>query len=434
MFKYEDIYNDFKTKYFDQKNYLEAIKSFLLSISSANINISKNELYNLLEPNYIHEFKIPFVNKNNESEYYLGYRVWHSNKLGVYKGGIRFHPSVDVSTLKFLAFEQTLKNSLTGLPLGGAKGGSNFDTKGKTKEEVKRFIEAFMEQTSNIIGKDVDVPAGDIGVGKDEILMMVESYLKHNKTDNLGFITGKPVNLGGSKGRIEATGYGLVYIVCEALKKFYNTSIKNMKVIVSGSGNVSLNAAIKLNEVGALVVGMSDSSGYIYNEMGLDIDEIKRIKENRNQRISEYLVKHPNTLYSSFSSELFTKDADIILPCATQNEIDIDVIKKVNLNKVKIIAEGANRPLTNEAIEYIKNKTIFIPGKASNAGGVVVSYFEMQQNNLNVQWTFDEVDKKLREVMKDIFNRICFQSKQYNDEKNLLLGANIESLRNLVDF
>ncbi|MFV0519951.1 MAG: NADP-specific glutamate dehydrogenase [Lachnospirales bacterium] len=388
-------------------------------------------LERITEPERIVMFRVPFQLDDGTIQVNKGYRVEYNSAVGPYKGGLRFHPSVSLSVIKFLGFEQTFKNSLTGLPMGGGKGGSDFDPKGKSDSEVMRFCQSFMTELYRHIGPNTDVPAGDIGVGAREIGYLYGQY-KRIKNEFTSVLTGKGLTYGGSLARKEATGYGLVYIVNELLMQKGDT-FKGKKVVVSGSGNVAIYAAEKAIQLGATVVSFSDSKGYIYDEKGVDIDLIKEIKEVRRERLTAYAKSRPTAIYTE-GKGVWTIPCDIALPCATQNELDIEDAKILKANGCKIVAEGANMPSTKSAVDfYFDNKILFIPGKASNAGGVAVSGLEMSQNSMRLNWTFEEVDDKLKNIMANIFTEISTTAKEFNQEENFVLGANIAGFRKVAD-
>ena len=428
----EEILKKEKEKNPNQKEYIQALEEVLSSISIIFDNHpdyqEKKILERLVEPDRIIRFKVSLTRDDGTKEEYDGYRVQHNNVVGVYKGGLRFNTNVNESILKFLAFEQMFKNALTTLPMGGAKGGSNFNPKDKSEEEIKRFCFEFMKNLAPHIGEGLDVPAGDLGVGARELNYLFDAYKEIKKNEELGFITGKPIEKGGSLARKEATGYGLIYFVEEILKLH---PIKNPRVIVSGSGNVALYAATKAKELGYKVIGMSDSKGYVIDE-DLDIGLIKQTKEINRLSLKEY----PKGEYHEGSIYDHEIDVDIVLPCATQNEIDLERAKRLVRNGVKIVAEGANMPNDNEAIKYYKdNKIIFVPGKASNAGGVSVSYLEMEQNRLKEKWTFEEVDNKLKNIMKSIHAQCLDAIKEYNLESfDYVTAANLASATKIINI
>jgi len=378
----------------------------------------------IIEPERQIIFRVSWVDDNNVVRVNRGFRVQYNSAIGPYKGGIRLHPSVNLSIIKFLGFEQIFKNSLTGLPIGGGKGGSDFDPKGKSEGEIMRFCQSFMTELYRHIGENTDVPAGDIGVGAREIGYMYGQY-KRIRNEFTGVLTGKGIPWGGSLARKEATGFGLCYFMNAALRD-RNESFEGKTVVVSGSGNVAIYAASKATELGAKVVAMSDSNGYVYDPEGIDLDAIKQIKEVERKRIKEYISYRPNATYTEGCKNIWTIPCDIALPCATQNELDLDSAKTLIANGCKAIGEGANMPSTAEAIAYIQESGIlFAPGKAANAGGVATSALEMSQNSMRYSWTFEEVDAKLKGIMENIYKNASAAAKNYGMEGNLVAGANI---------
>ncbi len=381
-------------------------------------------LESLVEPERIIKFRVPWVDDKGEVHVNRGFRIQFNSAIGPYKGGLRFHPSVYEGIIKFLGFEQIFKNSLTGLPIGGGKGGSDFDPKGKSDMEVMRFCQSFMTELSKHIGADTDVPAGDIGVGGREIGYMFGQY-KRLRNEFTGVLTGKGIPYGGSLARTEATGYGLCYFTEEMLND-KGDSFKGKTVVISGSGNVAIYANQKATELGAKVVAMSDSNGYIYDKNGVDLAAVKQIKEVERKRIKEYLNYHPEAEYHEGCSGIWTIKCDIALPCATQNEIGEESAKALVANGVKAVAEGANMPSTPEAIEvFQKNGVLFGPAKAANAGGVATSALEMSQNSMRYSWTFEEVDAKLKNIMVGIYHNAAKAAEEYGMKDNLVAGANI---------
>jgi glutamate dehydrogenase (NADP+) len=381
-------------------------------------------LERIVEPERMIMFRVPWTDDQGNVQVNRGFRVQYNSALGPYKGGIRFHPSVNASIIKFLGFEQVFKNALTGQPIGGGKGGSDFDPKGKSEQEIMRFTQSFMTELYRHIGPDVDVPAGDIGVGGREIGYMFGQYKRIRGGNEAGVLTGKGVAYFGSLGRTEATGYGCVYFVKEMLKA-KNETFEGKTVIVSGSGNVSTYAIEKAQQLGAKVVACSDSNGYVYDPEGIKLDTVKRIKEVERKRIKEYVQEHPNAVYTEGCSGIWTIPCHIALPCATQNEIDERSAQTLVDNGVIAVGEGANMPSTLEAIEvFHKNGVLFGPAKAANAGGVAVSALEMAQNSMRLVWTFEEVDAKLHDIMVNIYNQSMKASIDYGDPGNLVLGAN----------
>ena len=379
----------------------------------------------LVEPERQIMFRVPWVDDNGNVQVNRGFRVQFNSAIGPYKGGIRFHPSVNLSIIKFLGFEQIFKNSLTTLPIGGGKGGSDFDPKGKSDREIMAFCQSFMTELSKHIGADTDVPAGDIGVGGREIGFMYGQY-KRLRNEFTGVLTGKGLGWGGSLARTEATGFGLCYFMKEALEA-NGKSFKGATTVISGSGNVAIYAAEKATELGAKVVAMSDSNGYIYDANGIDLKLIHELKEVKRARIKEYVTVHPEAKYVEGCRNIWDVKCDIALPCATQNEIDADSAKKLIANGTWAVGEGANMPSTNEAIAVYQNaKIIFGPAKAANAGGVATSALEMSQNSQRLEWTFEEVDAKLQQIMKSIYNAAASAAEEYTgDKNNLVAGANI---------
>jgi glutamate dehydrogenase (NADP+) len=390
-------------------------------------------LERLVEPERMVSFRVPWVDDQGKVQVNRGFRVQFNSAIGPYKGGLRFHPSVNASIIKFLGFEQILKNSLTGQPIGGGKGGSDFDPKGKSDNEIMRFTQSFMTELSKYIGPDTDVPAGDIGVGAREIGYMFGQYKKIRGGYEAGVLTGKGIIYGGSLARTEATGYGCVYFANEMLN-FKGLSFKDSTVVVSGSGNVSIYAIEKAHQLGAKVVACSDSNGYIYDPNGIDLDTVKRLKEVERKRIKEYVTEHPEAVYTEGCNGIWTIPCDIALPCATQNEIDEESAKTLVANGVKAISEGANMPSTLEAIDvFLNNNVLFGPAKAANAGGVAVSALEMAQNGMRLSWTFDEVDAKLHSIMQNIYENSVKAADEYGYSGNLVVGANIAGFIRVAD-
>ncbi|MED4114269.1 NADP-specific glutamate dehydrogenase [Priestia megaterium] len=395
--------------------------------------INQAILERIVEPERVISFRVPWVDDMGNVRVNRGFRVQYSSAIGPYKGGLRFHPSVNASIIKFLGFEQIFKNSLTGQPIGGGKGGADFDPKGKSDGEIMRFCQSFMLELSKYIGPDTDVPAGDIGVGSKEIGFLFGQYKKMRSTFEAGVLTGKGLSYGGSLARKEATGYGTVYFVEEMLKD-NNLSFKGSTVVVSGSGNVSIYAIEKAMQLGAKVVACSDSDGYIYVKDGLNLETVKRIKEVEKKRISTYVNDHPEAVYVESCNGIWTVPCDIALPCATQNEIDQNSAELLVSNGVKAIGEGANMPSTLEAVEiFLENNILFAPAKAANAGGVSVSALEMAQNSTRLSWTFEEVDSKLHTIMKSIYQNSKRAAQEYNAPGNLVVGANIAGFIKVAD-
>ena len=388
-------------------------------------------LERLVEPDRQIMFRVPWIDDKGVAHVNRGFRVQFNNAIGPYKGGLRLHPSVNLSIIKFLGFEQIFKNSLTGLPIGGGKGGSDFDPKGKSDREIFEFCRSFMTELYRHIGADVDVPAGDIGTGAREIGYMYGTY---KKITNLyeGVLTGKGLSYGGSLARTEATGYGPVYLTEEMLKE-KGKSFKGLTVAISGSGNVAIYAAEKAASLGAKVVTMSDSTGWIYDAEGIDLAAVKEIKEVKRGRLSEYKAFRPKAEYST-TGRVWQMKCDIALPCATQNELDADDAKTLIKNKVIAVGEGANMPSTPEAQElFVKNGVLFAPAKAANAGGVATSALEMSQNSQRLSWTFEEVDAKLHGIMKNIYRQMSVSAEKYGHKDNFIIGANIAGFQKVAD-
>ena len=389
-------------------------------------------LERLIEPDRMITFRVPWVDDEGNYHVNRGFRVQFNNAIGPYKGGLRLHPSVYQGIIKFLGFEQCFKNSLTGLPIGGGKGGSDFDPKGKSDREIMAFCQSFMTELYRHIGADIDVPAGDIGVGAREIGYLYGQY-KRITGEYTGVLTGKGLTYGGSLARKEATGFGLVYFTREMLSSM-NDSFEGKKIVVSGSGNVAIYAAQKAMQLGGKVIAMSDSNGYVVDEDGIDLAAIKQIKEVRRARIKEYVADHASARYVEGSRGIWTVKCDIALPCATQNELDIDGAKALVANGVKVVAEGANMPSTLEATEYFQaNGVAFGPAKAANAGGVATSALEMTQNSMRLSWTFDEVDAKLHDIMVGIYNNASAAAAEYGMPGNLVAGANIAGFLKIAE-
>ena len=388
-------------------------------------------LERLVNPERQLKFRVPWVDDKGQVQVNTGYRVQYSSAIGPYKGGIRLHPSVNLGIIKFLGFEQIFKNSLTGLPIGGGKGGSDFDPKGKSDREVMAFCQSFMTELCKYIGADTDVPAGDIGTGAREIGFMFGQY-KRIRGVYEGVLTGKGLSYGGSLARTEATGYGLLYITQEMLKS-KGDSLQGKTVIVSGAGNVATYAIQKAWQLGGKPVTCSDSTGWVYDPDGIDVEALKEIKEVKRARLTEYKNYRPNAEYHE-GRGVWTIKADIALPCATQNELNLDDAKMLVANGVKVVAEGANMPTTQEATDYLQaNGVIFLPGKAANAGGVATSALEMSQNSERLSWSFEEVDQKLQGIMANIFHNIDDAAKRYGFEGNYVVGANIAGFEKVVN-
>jgi len=425
----DGVFEQLKQQNSHQAEFLQAAEEIFISLVPVFAQhpeyIKANILSRIVEPDRIISFRVAWQDDNNQVQVNRGYRVQYSNVMGPYKGGLRFHPSVNESIIKFLGFEQIFKNALTGQPIGGGKGGSNFDPKGKSDSEIMRFCQAFMTELYRHIGPDVDVPAGDIGVGAREVGFLWGQYKRLTKANESGVLTGKTPGYGGSLARKEATGYGTVYFVKEMLKDA-NDSFEGKTVIVSGSGNVSTYAIEKAQQYGAKVVACSDSSGYVYDPEGLDLDAIKEIKEVKGDRISTYVNYRPNATFTEGCTGIWSIPCDIALPCATQNEINGDSARTLISNGVKAIGEGANMPSDLEAInEFLNAGVLFGPAKAANAGGVAVSALEMAQDSSRVFWSFEKVDAKLHQIMKDIYADSKAAAEKYGYPGNLVVGANI---------
>lgn len=432
----DEIYNRVVEQNPGEPEFHQAVKEVL---DSLKLVIDANEekyrkagvLERFTEPERIVSFKVPWVDDKGNVQVNKGYRVQFNSAIGPYKGGLRFHPSVNQSILKFLGFEQTLKNSLTGLPMGGGKGGSNFDPKGKSDREIMAFCQSFMTELYRHIGKDTDIPAGDIGVGGREVGYMFGQYKRLTGLYE-GVLTGKGLTFGGSLARTQATGYGLIYILDEMLKHNGKT-LEGQRVLVSGSGNVAIYATEKAQQLGAKVVAMSDSNGYIYDKDGIKLDVVKEIKEVRRGRIKEYADAVPGAVYTE-GKGIWTVPCDIALPCATQNELNLDDAKALKENGCFAVAEGANMPSTREATDFfLANGMLFMPGKAANAGGVATSGLEQSQNSLRLSWSFEEVDARLHEIMVNIFAKVDDAGKRYGVEGNYVAGANIAGFEKVVE-
>ncbi|MHC5269117.1 NADP-specific glutamate dehydrogenase [Enterococcus sp. LJL98] len=412
-----------------EKEFLQAIDEFIPTITPFLENHpefqEKNIVSLVTEPERVIQFRVPWQDDQGDWQVNRGYRIQFNSALGPYKGGIRFHPSVNLSILKFLAFEQIFKNALTGLPIGGGKGGSDFDPKGKSDSEIMRFCQSFMLELAKYIGPNTDIPAGDIGVGKREIGYLYGAY-KRIKQYDAGVLTGKPLEFWGSKGRTEATGYGVVYFVKHLLADL-NEELTAKVAMVSGSGNVAIHCIEKLYQLGAKPVTCSDSSGFIYDEAGIDLTLLKELKEVRRARLSEYVETRPNAQYFPSASVWdFKVKAELAFPCATQNEIEREQANVLVENGIRIVAEGANMPSSLEAVDYFLEKGLYYcPGKAANAGGVAVSALEMSQNSQRLQWEIEEVDQQLDNIMKNIYETCRETAKAHHAENNFMLGANI---------
>lgn len=404
---------------------MEVLESFEPVVEKRSDIVKAGIIERIVEPERFVQFRVSWVDDSGKVQVNRGFRVQFNSAIGPYKGGLRLHPSVCASVIKFLGFEQVFKNSLTGLPLGGGKGGADFDPKGKSDGEVMRFCQSFMTELSKHIGADTDVPAGDIGVGAREIGYMFGQY-KRLRNEFTGVLTGKGLSSGGSLVRTQATGYGLLYFTEEMLGVMKNDSVKGKTVVISGSGNVAIYATQKAQQLGANVVALSDSGGYIYDKDGIKLDIVRQIKEVERGRISEYAKRVPTAEYHEGCAGIWTIKCDIALPCATQNELDANAARTLIKNGVIAVAEGANMPSTPDAVAEIQKAGIlFGPAKAANAGGVATSGLEMSQNSMRYSWTFEEVDAKLSGIMKNIFHSAYDASKEFGAEGNLVMGANI---------
>ena len=388
----------------------------------------------LVEPDRMVTFRVAWEDDQGKVHVNRGFRVQFNSAIGPYKGGLRFHPSVNASIIKFLGFEQVFKNSLTSLPLGGGKGGSNFDPKGKSDNEIMRFCQSFMTELYRHIGSQMDVPAGDIGVGGREIGFLFGQYKRLRNQFTAGVLTGKSLRFGGSLARTEATGYGLLYFTQEMLRCLKNDSIEGKTIVVSGSGNVAIYAVQKAQQLGGKPIAMSDSAGYIIDRDGIKLDVVKQIKEVERGRIKEYAERVPGAEYHEGCRGIWTIPCDIALPCATQNELDLDSAKALVANGVQAVAEGANMPSTTEAINYfLDHNILFGPAKAANAGGVATSGLEMTQNSMRTNWTFEEVDKKLQGIMVNIFHQAEEAAAECNAPGNLVVGANVAGFKKVAN-
>ena len=432
----DEIYERVVSQNPGEPEFHQAVKEVL---DSLRLVIDANEekyrkagiLERFVEPERIISFRVPWVDDNGKVQVNKGYRVQFNSAIGSYKGGLRFHPSVNQSILKFLGFEQTLKNSLTGLPMGGGKGGSNFDPKGKSDREVMAFCQSFMTELYRHIGKDTDIPAGDIGVGGREVGYLFGQYKRITGLYE-GVLTGKGLTFGGSLARTQATGYGLVYILDEMLKH-NGKELAGRTVLVSGSGNVAIYATEKAQQLGAKVVALSDSNGYIYDKDGIQLDVVKEIKEVRRGRIKDYVDAVPTAVYTE-GKGIWTIPCDIALPCATQNELNLEDARTLLANGCFAVAEGANMPSTLEATElFVEKKVLFMPGKAANAGGVATSGLEQSQNALRMSWSFEEVDEKLHTIMVNIFAKAADAAERYGVAGNDVAGANIAGFEKVVE-
>lgn len=432
------VYTQVVTRDPDQREFHQAVLEFLESLDQI---IDRHPEYEkkgivdtFVEPERVITFRVPWVDDRGQVHVNRGYRVQFNSSIGPYKGGLRFHPTVNLSILKFLGFEQILKNSLTTLPMGGAKGGSDFDPKGKSDEEVMRFCQSFMTELQRHIGQFVDVPAGDIGVGAREIGYLFGQYRRVRGTYAAGVLTGKGLSFGGSLVRTEATGYGLCYLTQEMLSKMKGDSFQGKTVVISGSGNVAIFACQKAAELGATVVALSDSNGYIHDPRGIDLDVVKDIKLGHRGRIKEYADRVPGSTYADGFRGIWTIPCDIALPCATQNEIDGEIARTIVKNGTIAVAEGANMPCRPEAIQEFQHAgVLFAPAKAANAGGVATSGLEMSQNSMRYAWSFEEVDRRLKTIMTNIFHNIYTAAEECGKPGDLVLGANIAGFMKVAD-
>ncbi len=424
----ESVLNRLRHQSAHEPEFLQAVQEVLESVEKVLVKrpdlVEAGILDRIVEPEKVLMFRVTWVDDHGKVQVNRGYRVQFNSAIGPYKGGLRFHPSVNLGIIKFLGFEQIFKNSLTGLAMGGGKGGSDFDPKGKSEGEVMRFCQAFMSQLWRHIGPETDVPAGDIGVGGREIGYMYGTYRQITNAF-WGALTGKGLTYGGSLGRTEATGYGLCYFTEEMLET-RGEMVRGKTVVISGSGNVAIYATEKVHQLGGVVVALSDSNGYIYDPDGIDLQVVKQLKEVERRRIKDYLNYRPRAKYEEGCSGIWNIKCDIALPCATQNELDGQAAQTLVNNKVLAVAEGANMPCTPEAVEiFQKNKVLFGPAKAANAGGVATSGLEMAQNSMKLSWTFEEVDAKLKEIMRNIHKKAREAAKEYADPDDLVAGANI---------
>ncbi len=432
----QSILEQLQKKNANEPEFIQAATEILESLSFVFDKHPEYEKAGLLErfvePERVIMFRVPWVDDSGKVQVNRGYRVQFNSAIGPYKGGLRFHPSVNLSILKFLGFEQILKNSLTGLPIGGGKGGADFDPKGKSDNEVMRFCQSFMNELYKYIGADTDVPAGDIGVGAREIGYMFGQY-KRIRDEYVGVLTGRGLSYGGSLARKEATGYGLVYITEEALKS-KGDSLKGKTAVISGSGNVAIYACEKATQLGAKVVALSDSNGYVYDAEGIKLDVVKQIKEVERGRISEYAKRVKGAEYFEGCRKIWTVACEVALPCATQNELDLEGAKALVKNGCKLVGEGANMPTTLDATAYLqKSGLVFLPGKAANAGGVATSALEMAQSSQRLFWSFDEVDNKLKGIMTGIFRSIDAAAKEYGMDGNYVVGANVAGFKKVAE-
>ena len=432
-----DLYRRVEKRDPNEPEFLQAVGEVLQSLAPVADRrpdlIDWGVFERIVEPERMITFRVSWVDDQGKVQVNRGYRVQYNSAIGPYKGGLRLHPSVNASIIKFLGFEQTFKNSLTGLPMGGAKGGSDFDPKGKSDMEIMRFCQSFMTELYRHIGEDTDVPAGDIGVGAREIGYLFGQYKRIRNTFT-GVLTGKGLTYGGSLARTEATGYGLLYFLREMLQEMKHEPVAGKTAVISGSGNVAIYACEKAQQLGMKVVAMSDSAGYVYDEKGIDLAVVKQIKEVERGRIKAYAERVPGAVYTEGCKGIWTIPCDVALPCATQNELDLAGAEALVAHGVMAVCEGANMPTTPDAAEFFqKNGVLFAPGKASNAGGVSVSGLEMSQNSMRYSWTFEEVDAKLQQIMVNIFHNIYDASVECGVTGDLVVGANIAGFKKVVD-
>ena len=433
----QGVYDSVVKRNGNEPEFLQAVGEVLMSLEPV---VAKDPSYEtngvidrIVEPERMIQFRVSWVDDNGKVQVNRGFRCQFNSAIGPYKGGLRLHPSVCASVIKFLGFEQIFKNSLTTLPMGGGKGGSDFDPKGKSDNEIMRFCQSFMTELSKHIGADTDVPAGDIGTGAREIGYMFGQY-KRLRNEFTGVLTGKGLSYGGSLARTEATGYGLLYFTEEMMSCMKKDTIKGKTVVISGSGNVAIYATEKAQEMGAKVVALSDSNGYIYDPNGIKLDVVKQIKEVERGRIKEYVNRVDGATYTEGCKGIWTIKCDVALPCATQNEIDGESADILLKNGVQVVAEGANMPSTPEAIDkFLAAGILFGPAKAANAGGVATSALEMSQNSERLSWTFEEVDAKLQQIMINIFHNMDDAAKKYGKAGNYVAGANIAGFEKVVD-
>ncbi len=431
-----NVFDRVKARNANEPEFLQAVEEVFESLKPILEKhpeyVEANILERLTEPERQIIFRVPWVDDHGILQVNRGFRIQFNGAIGPYKGGLRFHPSVYIGIIKFLGFEQIFKNALTGLPIGGGKGGSDFNPKGKSDAEVMRFCQSFMTELYRHIGPDVDVPAGDIGVGGREIGFLYGQYRRIKGVFENGVLTGKGLSYGGSLVRTQATGYGLIYFVDEMLKH-NNQALKGKTVVISGSGNVAIYACQKATSLGAKVVAMSDSNGYIYDENGIDLECVRQLKEVERKRIKVYLETHPNAQYVEGFGNIWSLKCDIALPCATQNDISIEHAKKLVANGVIAVGEGANMPCTNEAVKYfLENNVLLAPAKAANAGGVATSALEMSQNSTRYAWSFEEVEDKLKHIMITIHANAAAASEEYGFGYNLVAGANIAGFKKVA--